>query len=292
MVRSPPAGDYWPRNDAVPAHAYTQSSKQPNNGHSYWQPQFCDATDKFFRITHYQTWENDTAPIPGVNYVHRLDWATKQWALSDDTSRSPDLPTDAKTGWDGAWCCKHPVSEQIYRPTQFLIHRFDPKGNGGIGIWYSWQYSSANPGVDRGTGCVDPDHELILVIGRRPVDQLDHKPIVYDISSGKPYAVTNNAIFTGPYAASIRNYNQVWGAGMVWDAGLHCFLWYQNDTYVYTIRRGATNAEWIVDRLPLTGTPPVANVDYTYGRMQYAPNLKGVVMMLRMDNNCWFIRTS
>jgi len=196
-------------------------------------------------------------------------------------------------GWDSSWTAKHPVTEHFYKSAWRYIHRFDPFAN----KWHPYEYTHPTTDVDRAVAAIDPDHNLLLTIGQTPSGGRGNIPQVFkiDVVPYKRVAAT----LSGPFAASIFNPSGTWSSGILWDPGLHCFLWYQDDGFLYTITRGATDADWIVDRLTVTGEMPaseMSNGKHTwptiYGLIQYVPNLKGVAMQISCEHNCYFIRTT
>jgi len=78
---------------------------------------------------------------------------------------------------------------------------------------------------------------------------------------------------------------------------LNKFLLFQDDVFLYTITQ-LSLSNWVVDRLPLSGTPPIAGhsaaLGYPaiWGRMQYVPNLKGVCIIQAADRPAYFVKTA
>jgi hypothetical protein len=115
---------------------------------------------------------------------------------------------------------------------------------------------------------------------------------VYDMDT-QPFTAIAGTL-TGVPISTFRNIqgdflSPAWGAGIVWDDLLHCFLWFQDDGQLYTITR-VTDATWNVATLPLVGAGPAPQSCsffgncFIWGKMQYVPNLQGVVMHLAGNN--------
>jgi hypothetical protein len=191
----------------------------------------------------------------------------------------------AQRGYDGSWTCKHPTTGKFYASGQYAVTRFDPSANA-----WSWIYNGEVAGIDRGQAAIDGARNKLLRIG--DWNSTHTVPITIDLATSQ----MTRAVLSGPFAASILGYYQ---ASMVWDEGLGAFLYFQDDGYLYAITY-VSDAEYRVDRMPLAGVPPTPGGSGVhsggpcaiYGRMQYVPNLKGVVIVQRYDADAYFVRTA
>ena len=86
---------------------------------------------------------------------------------------------------------------------------------------------------------------------------------------------------------------------MVYDPGIDKFLLFQDDGFIYALGY-VSRSEWSVDRLTLSGTPPVVRASgihsggpcAVWGRMQYIPNLGGVCIIQAYNKPAYFVRTA
>ena len=70
------------------------------------------------------------------------------------------------------------------------------------------------------------------------------------------------ATLSGPYASAITVLRN--GCPMVYDPGIDKFLLFIDDGYMYTLTR-VSNSSYSVDRLALSGTPPVEGASTVAG---------------------------
>jgi hypothetical protein len=275
VVNPAPATAVWAKAASAPT-AYMKDGT-PNARHSYWQPQFIDSTDTFMTFGCANEWQMDMIETNDVNSV-ALGGA---W---DPAGTHPSIP--AARGYDGSWVCKHPVTGQIYAATNFSILRFDAN---------TWQIQASHggtSGVDRGVGAIDPAHNVLLRIGSAKNDTVHNAPTTINLGTG----VWTDAVFSGPFASWIMGY---YGAGFVYDSRLGKFLLFQDDGFIYTITY-VSDSEWSVDRLALSGTPPIVRASgihsggpcAVWGRMQYVSNLGGVCIIQAYDQPAYFVRTA
>jgi hypothetical protein len=277
VVNPAPATAVWAKGGSAPT-AYMKDGT-PNARHSYWQPQFINATDTFMAFGCANEWQMDTIETNDVNSV-RLGGA---W---NPAGTHPNIP--AARGYDGAWSCKHPMTEKIYQSTASALQVFDPIAN-------AWETPiKAFNGFARGGGAVDSKRNIILRIGSYAGDRIRNQPVTIDIARG----TVTEAVFSGTYAGSVLPV-PTYAFGMVYDPGIDKFLLFQDDGFIYALGY-VSRSEWSVDRLTLSGTPPVVRASgihsggpcAVWGRMQYIPNLGGVCIIQAYNKPAYFVRTA
>jgi hypothetical protein len=189
-----------------------------------------------------------------------------------------------RRGWDGNWICKHPLTEDVYASSASAVSKWTPGSESWRTLW-----TSARTDVDRASAAIDPTGSgTLLRIGNYGASNV---PVAIDL--GAATAIVGS--FSGPYADAV-NVGGYFAAGLVFDRGLHQFLLFQDDGYLYPITR-VSSTDWRVDRLHLGGTPPDAmhsaapGLPAIWGRMQYLPNLNGVCIVQAYDRPAYFVRT-
>jgi len=261
----------------APSQPYMLDGITPNARHSYWQPQFIDATNTFMAFGCVNTWSSDSGQFYVVDSV---PLASGRW---DAPGTHPPAPI--RRGWDGNWACKHPVTEDVYVSGSTGVSKWSSASNNWSTLW-----QTTHTDVDRATAAIDPTGGgTLLRIGNFGGVNV---PVAIDLATG----VGTVAVFSGPYAAAV-NVGGYYAAGLVFDSVLNKFLLYQDDGFLYTITK-VSIANWAVNRLALTGVPPTvghsARVGYPaiWGRMQYVPNLKGVCIIQAPDKPAYFVKTA
>lgn len=277
-----PTSQIW--NNAVAAayygvpqdatHAYMRDGVSPNARHAYNQPQFINSTDKFMAFGCDNTWERDSGIFQNVD---SMPWSTGVW---DAPGTNLNVPQASTT--NARWQVRHPTTDKVYCSTDNKVWQWDPAD----GSW-TQVYSQVATDLARRGACIDPVNNICLTFGQS--GGLQDKIVPFDISTPTAWTAISGASFSGPFASSIHQQTLYWAGGFVYDAQLGCFLFYQDDGFMYTITR-VSNTDWYVDRLPMTGAAPDANmVSYAgnvaiWSKMQYVPNLKGVVLLLPGQN--------
>ena len=288
LTNPSPASLCWANNQQPggpsPTNAYLRDGVTPNARHSFYQPQFIDSLNTMLTLGVCDTWENDSSPAGNEKYhVDAISLDTKIWALPDTHPKASAYPR----GQDGNWIIKHPITEKVYFCGQANIGEYTASTK-------TWKtvFTTTTSELDRAGACIDPVNNVMLRIGQwTGAQNIFHE---FNMATSPNWSMTPCTV-TGPYAALINEAQLYWSNGFVYDSGLGCFLMYQDDGFLYTIKRTAP-AAYIVDRLTMTGTAPTAGQTGGYhaiwGRMQYVPNLKGVVMCLSGLNNVYFVKTS
>jgi hypothetical protein len=261
----------------TPSQPYMLDGITPNARHSYWQPQFIDATNTFMAFGCVNTWSSDSGQFYVVDSV---PLTSGRW---DTPGAHPPAPV--RRGWDGNWACKHPVTEDVYVSGATGVSKWSRASNTWSTVW-----QTTRTDVDRATAAIDPTGSGILLrIGNFGGPNV---PVAIDLATG----VATVATFSGPYAAAVK-VGAYYAAGLVFDPVLGKFLLFQDDGFLYTITK-VSMASWLVDRLALSGTPPAAGHSAApgyaaiWGRMQYVPNLKGVCILQAADRPAYFVKTA
>ena len=275
-VAPSPAANVWPARH--PPTAYMRDGVAPNARHSYWQPQFIDASNRLMTFGCVNTWNSDSGQFVNVDAVE-IDAGV--W---DVPQAHPPIPL--RRGWDGHWICKDPLTENVYVSGQSAICRWSRSANSWTTVWTS----SRNSDVDRATAAIDPNGTgTLLRIGSFGGPNV---PLAMDLKSG----TVDVGTLVGPHAKSI-DVGGYYAVGLVFDGGLGMFALFQDDGHLYTIAR-TTRTDWFVDRLPMTGAAPVPTANARagrpdlWGRFQYVPNLKGVCIVQAHDRPVYFVKTS
>jgi hypothetical protein len=272
---------------ADPSNSYMRDGVTPNARHAYWVTQFVDALDSFFTVGVTNTWERDSSPDGGKT-VDRLDWPTKLW---DAPGTFPPYPV--QISGDSHFIVKLPNEHIGVAINGSRFYEFDP-----FAKTWTLRYTDTFTDYERRGAVVDPTRNILLMIGQK--NAVQNVPLTQSLaldSTGK-MAAPVQAMFSGPFAGSINQTNLYWAAGMVYDPALDLFLYYQDDGFLYSIK-WLSNTSYFVDRVVLTGIAPTpASMSYSgnpgiWNKMQYVPNLKGVVLVAGGDSTpTYFVKTS
>jgi hypothetical protein len=274
-VRPSPRSAVWPRN-VLGAHPYMQDGK-PNARHSYWSPHFIDGQGRLVVFGCQSVWEADGAQY---DVVDSAEMAAGTW---NPAGSHPSIPS--RQGWNGRWACKNAKTEDVYVSANMGIHRWSPISNS----WTPAYVSTTSSGFDRGYAAIDHVNGRLLRIGFW--EGSPATPIMLDLASGKLTAGTLSG-----FDVSLADGR--WATGLVFDPVLGKFLLFKDDGFLYSISY-VSDAEWLLARMEITGvSPPVgASSGYSagaaiWGRMQYVPELAGVVIAQAYDQPVYFVRTS
>ena len=280
------ANAVWSNRTGSPekvSHPYMKDGK-PNARHSYWEPQFIDASGEFMAFGCSNVWESDNGQWKNVD---SYNLARGAW---NPPGTNPDLPWNR--GWDGNLIVKHPVTEDVYAFFQEKICVWRHLTN----AWSDLCSPSPFGRWDKTFGAVDHHTNSILIIGKAIGGRLAHR---IDCKNG----VITGGDLVGPYSKEIVDSINVVAqsdnaSGIAYDPGLRAFLVYQCTQKMFKLTPRGN--DWYVDILPLTGTPPlnVPDCGGLWGRFQYLPTLRGVVIMQPGPNggpwnqNTFFVKTS
>jgi hypothetical protein len=260
------------------AIAYMRDGVSPVARHSYWQPQFIDKSNTLMVVGCVNSWPRDSGQFYGVDAVN-IDAGS--WS---PPGSHPNIPLPR--GWDGNWAVKHPVTEDVYVSGARGVSKWTRATNSWSTLWMSPDRTD----VDRAAAAIDPSGTgTLLRIGNYRTSTV---PIAIDLATG---AATIGTL-SGPYASSV-DVGAYFAPGLVYDAGLGKFVLFQDDGYLYTITR-VSAADWRVDRLAVSGKAPESmrssgpGRPAIWGRMQYVPKLKGVVIVQSYDRPAYFVKTS
>ena len=241
----------------------------PNGRHSYRSLQFIDRDNRLMVFGGSSIWPGDAGQYYHVDAVTLGGtWQTRV---------APDMPI--ANGWQGYWIVKHPTTEDVYISDNFKIIKWT--GSVYVTLWDSGGHS----GVDRGVAAIDQINNILLRLGDWSTTNI---PLAIDLNTG----TVTVGVLSGRYASAVNvTVGISYAAGMVFDSTLGKFLLFQDDGYLYTIGSAGAGA-WTVDRLATTGAAPAAGKGQPYSRMQYVPNLKGVVLMQQSGQPVYFVRTA
>lgn len=275
-------------NVADPSNAYMRDGVSPNARHAYWTLQFCDAKDSLYWLGVTNTWERDSSPNGGKT-CDRLDWVTNQW---DAPGTIPPYPI--QISGDSHWIVKNQTNEHfLVALNGSRLYEYDPFAN----TW-TLRYTDSLTDYERRGAVIDPTRNIIFMVGQK--SGVQNVPLTQSLALNQAgqMAPPVQATFSGPYASSINETVYYWAAGRCYDPVLDLFLWYRDDGFLYTIK-WLSDTSYFVDRLPMTGVAPAAgSMSYSgnYGgwnKVQYVPNLKGVVILAGGDSiQTFFVKTA
>lgn len=243
----------------------------PNACHSYWSPVYVPQLDKLFRFYTSAVYEDDSGFFPNTNAV---SLATKTW---DAAGAHPNVPG---LGPSGANACItiDQATGLVYIGTYNDIYKYDPVADQFTSIYTN----TTEP--ERGVIAVGLGVVLSILNWTNPV-----LPVAYDL--------TTHARIVGAFTGFIPTGGRL--AGFVFCPDLQAFVLFCDDGNLYKITR--TDAtHWNCAAMTLTGTPPPANSSSinagggfaVWGRMQYVPALKGIVIVPGADYPAYFVRTT
>jgi hypothetical protein len=292
---------------------YLKDGKQPNTGHTNRSCQFVSRLNTFFNFTRTEIWPHDDFQLPWVDSVsfnNGTAWNPK--------GTNPDAP---QFNANYEWSTCQDISENIYctGPQDFNLYVFTPDWAGQMPVnpaIPSGQFSvvSALRGGASALQIAANDRYVFSMDKSYPPPDSRAFSIYYTIPGGavagsNPAYGTSYAITPATDAttiASVATLQANWGiiirSGFVWDPGLKAFLIFWDDgvtapvifkltpTFTYPAAPTFTLAP-----MSLGGTfvpsPTADNRINTYSRMQYVPNLRGVVIASACDTNVYFVKT-
>lgn len=269
---SPPSA-LWSREPAgqpLNPHPYLQDGT-PNPCHSYWAPVYVPQLDKLFRFYTSAVYEDDSGFFPNTNAV---SLTTKVW---DPAGAHPNVPG---LGSNGANACItiDQATGLVYIGTYNDIYKYDPVADQFTSIYTN----TTEP--ERGVIAVGLGVVLSVLNWTNPVI-----PVAYDL--------TTHARSVGSFTGFVPSGARL--AGFVFCPDLQAFVLFCDDGNLYKITR-TDAAHWNCAAMTLTGTPPPANSSSVsagggcavWGRMQYVPALKGIVIVPGADYPAYFVRTA
>jgi hypothetical protein len=247
--------------------------------HTYWTSQFIESRGRLV-IFRGSGVSGGPFPHPPANWPYlEHNWhkafnlATNDWDAPDYIARIPA----SGAGGAAAMCCQNPLNGDVY---------FSIGGTVNPG-WYVWTNSANSWERRSGTNlsfagsAVDPSRGRILTVG----GYRNVPPSIRDFD-GRKQDVTFGGLGAGAITDPINTY-----PGVVYDEANDCFLVLRNSGRVIsTYRVDARTLE--VTALAIAGTPPAARTNGVHNSVQYAPELRGIVIANRHDGNVYFLRTA
>lgn len=317
----------WPNADTVVAW---NDNGSPCSGHSYQQLHFVESQHKFYRIGYKQCWQQDTSldaitglDVTGVVAAGTIDTdAANTW---DAPNAHPTNPNQLQNGWDGPPSISHPYTEDFYtvsfKFSNYTLMKYSPTALGGAGQWTTLNASIPTSGTDPGRGCgaIDPRASIDAYHGADGMMLVIQTMVVGAAATAQVYNLTTGfktaATFTGPYASAAVPWAGApwWSPGLCFDLVNNYFIHFIDDGFLYTLTQTPGTANFVVDRLTLTGTPlpqysfsrqstlpPPAGYVSVNKWVMYVPNLKGVALFPNQWSlasghasvNCYFVKTA
>jgi hypothetical protein len=257
----------------------------PTCGHSYSYPQFLDSVDRFILPANGMYWPQDAGYTLAVSGVDMSGPSAGKWIHYTGNARSvPDWPPSV---------CMHPISETIYRATEVGIQSWALASGWGP-LTYLSPGSRQDPNLSKGAMCVNPDANYIFCLSELRSDTERTYAGLVDLTKLEGNSYTSVTL-TGTDAAAVSAKWNWSGCGLVWDDGLKHFAFYAGGEAMYQINP----KDWRVTKLATTGAPPTPGLARRngggcgiFGRMQYMPELNGIVIAQTWDKPVYFVRTS
>ena len=274
LIKPSPASGVWP--NASNSKAYYNPDGTPVSRHAYTAPHYNAQRDELIVYGCGPVWPMDQGKGWQVDAISLAPGAKWHPAAHYGTMYS------RAGGYEGNWVASNPATGDVYFPSSHVIQL--------------WKNATGAPGpviidtgwvdVDRGAALVDPVRNRLIRIGPRR-GKGDSQLGYFDLST-QP-ATYHDVVPRGP------TLERASGAGFVHDTVLDKFLYFPDLGVVYVI----DPVTFDVAPLPTTGKPPVpygAGVNggdaAIFTRMQYVPNLRGVVIAQAFDKPVYFLRTS
>jgi hypothetical protein len=264
--------------------------------HAYSSTHFIDAEDLWLRVGSQMVWPTDQGYFYGVHGFYwgetTRPYSDRLWALN----LKPDVP---KTGLypNRAWC-KHPWTEDIYGGSDSTLVKWTRAGN----YWSAPIAASGLPSdaVHRGGLVIDPVANVLLIPRRPNADAYfgpAQAPLTIDLDTQSVVAGS----WTGPATADLR----ITPTGYAWDDANEC-LWTVKaqeagtiDSSFDLIRIRLVNkaaGTWSAEKVAtatVNAKPDFGGVGPAEGkRLQYVPELGGLLLTLGYAKTAFFIRTS
>lgn len=246
--------------------------------HTYYNTQFLDSQNRMVIMpAPGMFW--DALPSPSASYPYR-DGANVMCAFSMATNDWLDpvtiQPWPGTGDFTSALACKNPATDDLYYARNNDSGRFW-KWTAATNTWSQlaalWHQNYAG-------SAIDPTRGRMLIVGDYS-GTMD--PRVIDITTG----ASVSASFGGLGAAVLRMNGY---PGVVYDEELDEFLVVKN-TNPITVYRVAAGT-YSVSEAVMTGTVPASRTNGIQNSVQYAPELKGIVLCNEYSGNVKFMATA
>lgn len=211
------------------------------------------------------------APDPVVAPLMGFDLASGEWTPPEGVGSLGLMPVVIGTA---DLVCANPITNEIFvnKPGSGALYKY----NATTGSWTnvgSWYLNGGYAG-----SAVDPTRDRMLVVGDFGGSR---DPFVRSTLNASAVSVT----FGGLGAAALRMSGY---PGVVYDEDNDRFLVFKNDNPITVYSVNA--ADFTVSLLTTTGTTPAQRQNGIHNSVQYAPELRGVVMANSYTGNVKFMR--
>ncbi len=248
---------------------------KPAAAHTYYNTQFIESLNRMMVFAS-GGMSGSFPPAPG-GFPYMGDKRSFSFNLSTNDWDSPDYVAQFPGDGDSiaALCVKHPWTDDVYYSRSY-----------GTG-WYRWtrstntwaKLSNASRAPWYAGAAIDPLRNRMLVVGGYSASA----PLVLNLD-GTSLAVNFSGL--GASALTLSGY-----PGIVYDESL--------DRYVVAFNSGNSirvlrvhPETWLVDEPSMTGNAPASRLNGVLNAIQYAPELRGVVVANKHNGNVFFARTS
>lgn len=218
----------------------------------------------------WRTGSHSSPPDPVLHPLMAFSWSTKGWLPPDTLGLLP-----AGVGGTGALACADPVANLIYSAAVGWggLKRYSPATD-------TWTPAATIGYISTHAGAVDTIRNRMLIIGPN-VDA--PPPRLVDLAAGELMSVTWSGLAESTLQAA--------HPGLVYDE--------HNDRYVAAINgSGPTDPveiyfidpqTHVISQPEIAGTKPLQRPNGIHNAMQYAPELKGIVLHNSYTGNVKFL---
>lgn len=288
---------------------YLKDGLTPNTGHSGRTPQFINRLNTFITFG-----KSQIAWWDGGNFGCVDSVCLNNGAYWNPRYTNPPIPGNSE--FDSPYphsSCKD-ITERCYvtGAADGNIYMWTPDWAGQIPAnpnIPSGQWSLLCAGWGDNNICMAAAPDYILALDwNYPPPSLNSAKVIYtrpgnNVTASPPipsFAQIANATITDPIGVltGAANWALLPTMGFVWDQGLKAFLLYRDDGNLYKLTPTSTypsaptfTLSQIASGVPLSNSGGSNISNQIYGRMQYVPNLRGVVIMPWADVPCYFIKT-
>lgn len=260
---------------------------RPSSIHTYWSLQFDQSRNRLIRVAKsgllMSGIPSRPADWPAVHGgLSAFDVATGDWLASGTLAAMPAGLTDYSSV-----CCDPTTGDIYWVPGNWWqMYRYRPSLN-------AWtQIGETNNGTAYCAMAIDHTRGRMLKVGSTNTTPSNgYTPKVFDVAAGGNVSVLFGGL--GESALSIAGEYP----GCVYDSHNDCF-WVmrgnvssESSTTVAGLYRVEAGT-WSVSAPTMTGTLPKAPVNGVVGKLQYVPELKGLVIADRYTENLKFVRTA
>jgi hypothetical protein len=261
----------------------------PSSIHTYWALQFDQLRNRLMRVSKSGLLMLGIPEPPsgwgypaGSGGMAAFDAETNSWLYPGTLAAMPAGGTDYSA------CCSDPTTGDVYWVAQmgYAVQKYTAATN-------TWSFvGNSNNGTGYCGMALDHTRGRILKIGGyNDTPSAGYTPKVFSIPDGANIAVTFGGLGEGPISSAGQY------PGCVYDSENDCF-WVMfganadesgaTEITLYRVDSGT----WEVTAPTMSGTIPKGPVYGPMGKLQYAPELGGLVIANRFSENMKFMRTS